>query len=74
MTKNKLIGQTYVNIIKDENGQVRFAYGYEIDRDYNSAINILNKLAGQELSCVEKSVNTHLEQTGSMKQEATSFM
>jgi len=29
--KNKLIGQTYVNILKDEEGQVRFAYGYEID-------------------------------------------
>lgn len=28
---NKLIGQTYVNILKDEEGQVRFAYGYEID-------------------------------------------
>jgi len=44
--------------------------GFVLDRDYNSAINILNKLAGQELSCVEKSVNTLLEQTGSMKQEA----
>ncbi|MBS3074578.1 transposase [Candidatus Pacearchaeota archaeon] len=44
--------------------------GFVIDRDYNSAINILNKLAGQELSCVEKSVNTPLEQTSSMKQEA----
>jgi len=44
--------------------------GLVLDRDYNSAINILNKLAGQELSCVEKSVNTLLEQTGSMKQEA----
>lgn len=28
---NKLIGQTYINILKDEEGQVRFAYGYEID-------------------------------------------
>jgi putative transposase len=44
--------------------------GFVIDRDYNSAINILTKLAGQELSCVEKSVNTLIEQTGSMKQEA----
>ena len=44
--------------------------GFVLDRDYNSAINILNKLAWQELSCVEKSVNTLLEQTGSMKQEA----
>lgn len=44
--------------------------GFVIDRDYNSAINILTKLAGQELSCVEKSTNTLIEQVGSMKQEA----
>ena len=31
MEKNKLIGSTYVNILKDENGEVKFAYGYEID-------------------------------------------
>ena len=31
MTKNKLIGSTYVNIIKDENGEIKFAYGYEVD-------------------------------------------
>jgi len=29
--QNKLIGSTYVNIIKDEQGQIKFAYGYEID-------------------------------------------
>ncbi len=46
---------------------------FVIDRDYNSAINILSKLAGQELSCVEKSTNTPLEQVGSMKQEALSL-
>ena len=44
--------------------------GFVIDRDYNSAINILTKLAGQELSCVEKSTSVPLEQVGSMKQEA----
>ena len=43
---------------------------FVIDRDYNSAINILNKLAGSERTCAEKPVNTLLEQTGSMKQEA----
>ena len=42
--------------------------GFVIDRDYNSAINILN--SGQEMSCVEKSTNTQFEQVGSMKQEA----
>lgn len=39
--KNKLIGQTYVNILKDEEGQVRFAYGYEVDDEEVS----LNDLA-----------------------------
>ena len=28
---NKLIGQVYVNIIQDDNGEVKFSYGYEID-------------------------------------------
>ena len=31
MTKDKLIGSTYVNIIKDEKGKIKFAYGYELD-------------------------------------------
>jgi len=31
MEKNKLIGSTYINILKDEEGQVKFAYGYELD-------------------------------------------
>ena len=41
MTKNKLIGSTYVNILKDENGEVKFAYGYEMNDDEIS----LNDLA-----------------------------
>jgi hypothetical protein len=39
--KNKLIGSAYVNIIKDENGEIKFAYGYELD---DNAIS-LNDLA-----------------------------
>ena len=31
MTKDKIIGTAYVNIIQDEKGQVKFAYGYELD-------------------------------------------
>ena len=38
---NKLIGQVYINVLKDEDGQVRFAYGYEIDDEEVS----LNDLA-----------------------------
>jgi len=41
MTKDKLIGSTYVNIIKDEKGEIKFAYGYEIDDEEVS----LNDLA-----------------------------
>ena len=41
MTKNKLIGSTYVNIIKDEKGEIKFAYGYEVDDEEVS----LNDLA-----------------------------
>ena len=41
MEKNKLIGSTYVNIIKDEKGEIKFAYGYEIDDEEVS----LNDLA-----------------------------
>ena len=31
MPKDKLIGTAYVNIIKDEKGEIKFAYGYELD-------------------------------------------
>jgi len=31
MTKDKIIGTAYVNIIQDQAGQVKFAYGYELD-------------------------------------------
>ncbi|MFA6201188.1 MAG: hypothetical protein WC679_12370 [Bacteroidales bacterium] len=29
--KDKIIGTAYVNIIQDQAGQVKFAYGYELD-------------------------------------------
>ena len=47
--------------------------GFVIDRDYNSAINILNKFSGQELSCVETMSDFSSEKQLSVKQEATSF-
>jgi len=28
---NKLIGNVYVNVLQDEKGEIRFAYGYEVD-------------------------------------------
>jgi len=45
--------------------------GLVLDRDHNSAINILN--LGQELSYVENNSSVPLAQGLSMKQEATSF-
>ncbi|MCX6742146.1 MAG: transposase [Candidatus Pacearchaeota archaeon] len=44
--------------------------GFVLDRDHNSAINILNKFSGQEMSCVERIPNTLLGQGNSMKQES----
>ena len=57
MEKNKLIGSTYVNILKDENGEVKFAYGYEIDDEevslndlamFNSFIDKIKDMAKQD--------------------------
>jgi hypothetical protein len=31
--KDKLIGTAYVNIIKDEKGEIKFAYGYEMKEE-----------------------------------------
>jgi len=42
----------------------------EIDRDYNSAINILNKFLGSERANVENNPSVQIEQGLSMKQEA----
>jgi len=44
MEKNKLIGSTYVNIIKDEKGEIKFVYGYEID-DNEVSLNDLAMLS-----------------------------
>ena len=31
--KQKLIGTAYVNILKEDNGEVKFAYGYEMKEE-----------------------------------------
>jgi len=55
--KNKLIGSTYVNILKDEEGQIKFAYGYEVDEKevslndlamLNSFLDKINDMAKQD--------------------------
>ena len=30
--KGKIIGTAYVNIVEDENGEIQFEYGYDIDK------------------------------------------
>lgn len=29
--KDKIIGQVYVNILQDENGEIKYAWGYDLD-------------------------------------------
>jgi hypothetical protein len=31
MEKNKLIGQVYVNVLQDEKGEIKYAWGYDLD-------------------------------------------
>ena len=51
--KDKLIGTAYVNIIKDKDGQVKFAYGYELNEkelslnDLAMLNSFLDKLKGK---------------------------
>ena len=53
MNKDKLIGTAYVNIIKDEKGEVKFAYGYEMKEgelslnDFSMLNSFLDKLKSQ---------------------------
>jgi hypothetical protein len=41
--KDKLIGSVYVKILQDENGEIKFSYGYEID-DKEIRLNDLSML------------------------------
>jgi len=49
MPKDKLIGTAYVNIIQDEKGQVKFAYGYELNEKEISLndLGMLNSFLGK---------------------------
>lgn len=53
MTKDKLIGSVYVNIIQSDNGEIKFSYGYEVDdeqvrlNDLAMLNSFLEKLKGQ---------------------------
>jgi len=63
MKTNKLIGSTYVNIIKDEDGKIKFAYGYEID-DGEVSLNdlaMLNSFLDKIKSQAEQDFNERLD-------------
>jgi len=63
MKTDKLIGSTYVNIIKDEDGKIKFAYGYEID-DEEVSLNdlaMLNSFLDKIKSQAEQDFNERLD-------------
>ena len=65
MTENKLIGSTYVNILKDENGEVKFAYGYELD-DQEVSLNdlgMLNSFLDKIKDIAKQDFNERLEKS-----------
>lgn len=63
MTKDKLIGTSYVNIIKDEKGQVKFAYGYELNEKELSLndLSMLNSFLGKLKEQAQQDFNERLE-------------
>ena len=63
MKKDKLIGTAYVNIIKDKDGQVKFAYGYELDQKEVSLndISMLNSFLGKLKDKAQEDFNERLD-------------
>jgi len=63
MPKDKLIGTAYVNIIKDEKGQVKFAYGYELDDNAVSLndLGMLNSFLGKLKNKAQEDFNERLD-------------
>lgn len=65
MQKNKLIGSTYVNIIKDDKGETKFAYGYELD-DQEVSLNdlaMLNSFLDKIKDIAKQDFQERLEKT-----------
>ena len=63
MTTDKLIGTAYVNIIKDEKGQVKFAYGYELNEKELSLndLSMLNSFLGKLKTKAQDDFNERLD-------------
>ena len=61
--ENKLIGKVHIAIIKDEKGEIKFDWGYNIDDDeirlndlamLNSFVDIIKGYAVQDFNLVSK--------------------
>jgi len=63
MNKDKLIGTAYVNIIKDSECKIKFAYGYEINEKEISLndLGMLNSFLGKIKDMAQKDFNERLE-------------
>jgi hypothetical protein len=61
--KDKLIGTAYVNIIKNEKGEVKFAYGYELNEKEISLndLSMLNSFLGNLKDRSQKDFNERLD-------------
>lgn len=63
MTNDKLIGTAYVNIIKDEKGEIKFAYGYELNEKEISLndLGMLNSFLGKLKNKAQEDFNERLD-------------
>ena len=61
--KDKLIGTAYVNIIKDSEGKIKFAYGYELNEKEISLndLGMLNSFLGNLKDRSQKDFNERLD-------------
>jgi hypothetical protein len=63
MTNDKLIGTAYVNIIKDSEGKIKFAYGYELNEKELSLndLSMLNSFLGKLKDKAQEDFNERLD-------------
>lgn len=61
--KDKIIGSVYVNILQDEKGEIKFAYGYEIDNEEIrlNDLAMLNSLLEKWKDKAQEDFNNRLE-------------
>ena len=63
MPKDKLLGTAYVNIVKDEKGETKFAYGYELNEKELSLndLSMLNSFLGKLKEQAQQDFNERLD-------------